>query len=46
VQVGEFSIGVVHGHQIVPWGDVNALAGACWGFPKSRHWSIPLRDVH
>lgn len=28
VQVGEFSIGVVHGHQIVPWGDVNALA-AC-----------------
>ena len=26
VQVGEFRIGVVHGHQVVPWGDHMALS--------------------
>lgn len=28
VTVGPLKIGVVHGHQIVPWGDHEALAGA------------------
>jgi len=26
VQIGNFKIGIIHGHQVVPWGDVNALA--------------------
>lgn len=26
VQIGQFRVGLVHGHQIVPWGDPNALA--------------------
>lgn len=26
VNVGQFRIGVCHGHQIVPWGDPEALA--------------------
>lgn len=26
VQIGQFKIGLIHGHQIVPWGDPNALA--------------------
>ena len=26
VQVGEFKIGLCHGHQVVPWGDSEALA--------------------
>lgn len=26
VRVGAFTIGLIHGHQIVPWGDVDALA--------------------
>lgn len=26
LQVGDFKIGVVHGHQIVPWGDHHALS--------------------
>jgi putative phosphoesterase len=26
VQLGEFRIGVCHGHQVVPWGDQDALA--------------------
>jgi vacuolar protein sorting-associated protein 29 len=26
VQVGMFRIGVIHGHQVVPWGDAAALA--------------------
>mmetsp|Transcript_25214 Transcript_25214/g.84164 ORF Transcript_25214/g.84164 Transcript_25214/m.84164 type:complete len:154 (-) Transcript_25214:330-791(-) len=25
-QVGEFRVGVIHGHQIVPWGDQEALS--------------------
>jgi vacuolar protein sorting-associated protein 29 len=25
VQIGDFSIGVCHGHQVVPWGDAEAL---------------------
>jgi vacuolar protein sorting-associated protein 29 len=26
VQIGEFKIGLIHGHQVVPWGDPEALA--------------------
>ena len=26
VQIGNFRIGIVHGHQVVPWGDFEALA--------------------
>ena len=26
VRVGAFTIGLIHGHQVVPWGDVDALA--------------------
>ena len=26
VQVGEFRIGVIHGHQVIPWGDHMSLA--------------------
>jgi vacuolar protein sorting-associated protein 29 len=26
IKIGEFSIGLVHGHQVVPWGDPEALA--------------------
>lgn len=26
VQIGEFKIGLIHGHQVVPWGDSEALA--------------------
>jgi len=26
LQVGEFRIGVIHGHQIIPWGDHSAIA--------------------
>jgi vacuolar protein sorting-associated protein 29 len=26
VQIGEFKIGMIHGHQVVPWGDPEALA--------------------
>ena len=26
IQVGNVKIGVIHGHEIVPWGDVEALA--------------------
>lgn len=26
VQIGEFRIGMIHGHQVVPWGDAEALA--------------------
>lgn len=26
IQIGEFKIGLVHGHQVVPWGDAEALA--------------------
>ena len=26
VQVGQFKIGICHGHQVVPWGDKEALA--------------------
>ncbi len=25
VRVGEFIIGLIHGHQVVPWGDASAL---------------------
>ena len=25
VQIGEFKIGMIHGHQIIPWGDETAL---------------------
>jgi vacuolar protein sorting-associated protein 29 len=26
IQIGEFKIGMIHGHQVVPWGDPEALA--------------------
>ena len=26
VSIGNFRIGLIHGHQIVPWGDLEALA--------------------
>ena len=26
VQIGQFKIGLMHGHQIIPWGDPHALA--------------------
>ena len=26
VQIGQFKIGLIHGHQIVPWGDAHSLA--------------------
>lgn len=26
VQIGQFKIGLIHGHQIVPWGDSHSLA--------------------
>ena len=26
VQIGDFKIGMIHGHQVVPWGDSEALA--------------------
>ena len=26
VTVGQFRIGLTHGHQVVPWGDVESLA--------------------
>lgn len=26
IQIGQFRIGLIHGHQIVPWGDAHSLA--------------------
>jgi len=26
VQIGEFKIGMIHGHQVLPWGDLDSLA--------------------
>ena len=26
VQIGNFKIGMIHGHQVIPWGDLEALA--------------------
>lgn len=26
VQIGNFKIGLIHGHQVVPWGDLESLA--------------------
>ena len=26
VQIGNFKIGLIHGHQVIPWGDLEALA--------------------
>mmetsp|Transcript_24551 Transcript_24551/g.40928 ORF Transcript_24551/g.40928 Transcript_24551/m.40928 type:complete len:188 (+) Transcript_24551:31-594(+) len=28
IQIGQFKIGLIHGHQIVPWGDAHSLAVA------------------
>ena len=25
IQIGDFNIGLIHGHQVLPWGDVNSL---------------------
>ena len=26
IQIGNFKIGIIHGHQVLPWGDLEALA--------------------
>ena len=26
VNIGNFKIGIIHGHQVIPWGDLEALA--------------------
>jgi vacuolar protein sorting-associated protein 29 len=26
IQIGQFKVGLIHGHQVVPWGDANSLA--------------------
>lgn len=26
IQIGQFRVGLIHGHQIVPWGDAHSLA--------------------
>jgi vacuolar protein sorting-associated protein 29 len=26
IQIGDFKIGMIHGHQVIPWGDLEALA--------------------
>ena len=26
VTVGQFRIGIIHGHQVIPWGDAESLA--------------------
>ena len=26
VKIGEFTVGVIHGHQVIPWGDMEALS--------------------
>ena len=26
VQIGTLKIGIIHGHQLVPWGDIEALS--------------------
>ena len=26
VKIGDFNIGVIHGHQVIPWGDMESLA--------------------
>jgi hypothetical protein len=26
VQIGQFKVGLIHGHQIIPWGDAHSLA--------------------
>ena len=26
VQIGDFSLGLIHGHQVLPWGDIESLA--------------------
>ena len=26
LQVGQFKIGLTHGHQVVPWGDIDSLS--------------------
>jgi len=26
VKIGDFTVGVIHGHQVIPWGDMEALA--------------------
>ena len=25
IQIGDFNIGLIHGHQVLPWGDINSL---------------------
>ena len=26
ISIGQFQFGMMHGHQIVPWGDINAIS--------------------
>ena len=40
IQIGQFKVGLVSGHQVVPWGDSQSLAMVryfppCWNFIKS-----------
>ena len=25
IQIGDFNIGIIHGHQVLPWGDIESL---------------------
>ena len=30
ITVGQFKIGLTHGHQVVPWGDIESLSLVWW----------------
>lgn len=46
VNVGQFRIGVCHGHQIVPWGDSEALAMVRENFQLLHIFVISLLNLH
>lgn len=45
VNVGQFRIGVCHGHQIVPWGDAEALAMVRENFQGLHSFVISLPNL-
>lgn len=45
VNVGQFRIGVCHGHQIVPWGDAEALAMVRENFQGLQIFVISLPNL-